>query len=104
MNAIDSAAIERLHRSQAEHINRYRDLSHLVRDELEFRLQLHDTDCTRDFVDWIAENREAITEMMDPGELSHKEMIDRWRMKWIDRTLLEGWAAVDELYRLGVSE
>ena len=119
MNVIDSATMERMHRAQAALINRVtaaitaphtvpaRDLSQLVHDELAYRLEINDRTVVRDFVRWMIDDLrgDPIDEWMNPGELSHKEVIDKWRMVWVEHVVKrEGWQRLDTLYRLGVGE
>jgi hypothetical protein len=112
MNDTDREVLRQAHLAQAQELNgqgvlayrRKRNLAQRVKDELSFRLEIGDLDTNRDCCDWIAhEHPEALTQIMCPGECSHKEVIDRWRTRWIDEVIAsEGWLALDTQYQLGV--
>lgn len=104
MNDHDSIIVEQTHETQAEQLRRIgADLQRKVREELIWRLQIHDVDATTDFIDWLP--RVAIADILNPGELTHREMIDRLQVRWVDQLLAhKGWGYVDVMYRLGVTE
>jgi hypothetical protein len=107
MNDHDSIIVETNHRDQADQLRSpdqiKADLARKVREELIWRLQIHDVDATTDFIDWLP--RVAIADILNPGELTHREMIDRLQVRWVDQLLAhKGWGWVDVMYRLGVTE
>jgi hypothetical protein len=107
MNNTDAIVVENLHRDQASQLRSLdqisADLCRKVREELIWRLQIHDVDATTDFIDWLP--RVAIADILNPGELTHREMIDRLQVRWVDQLLAhKGWGYVDTMYRLEITE
>jgi hypothetical protein len=113
MNDRDTEVLRQVHIAQAQELHRRvhglqvrlrRDCASRVKDELSFRLEIGDLDISRDCCDWLnVEHPEALAQIMNPGELSHKEVIDRWRARWIDEVIAgEGWGTIDIRYHLGV--
>jgi hypothetical protein len=113
MNDREHEVARQIHLAQAQELHRQqhgspvrlrRDCASRVKDELSFRLEIGDLDISRDCCDWLnVEHPEALAQIMNPGELSHKEVIDRWRARWIDAVIAgEGWGIIDIRYHLGV--
>jgi hypothetical protein len=112
MNDNDKNLLRVIHFTQAQELQRKaighgvlrRDCASRVKLELSFRLEIGDLDTCRDCCDWLAhEHPEALAEIMSPGEMTHKEVIDIWRDRWIDAVIAsEGWGTIDIRYQLGV--
>jgi hypothetical protein len=76
-----------------------------VRDELMDALEI-DSLARRDFIEWLTdEAKEFIAEMTNPGERTHKEILDKWKVRYADVMLDSmGWKNVAQAFHLWTGE